>query len=100
MNEKLMIFIKECKKNRKYLEYTSKDICNCLVDVSEKEYEDFENGQYMMSKDNLDRLTKVLNIKKHTDFNINKYIDVREYDEDEINDLSVVISTIVGEDND
>lgn len=100
MNEKMIMFIDECIKNRKFLEYTHKDMSNCLIGVSEKDYADFEDGNYVMSKENLDRIVRVLKVKKPTSFDISDYINVDEYDEDEIKDLSNVISVIVGEDND
>ena len=100
MNEKMIMFINECIKNRKFLEYTHKDMSNCLIGVSEKDYADFESGNYTMSKENLDRIVRVLKVKKPTYFDVSKYINVDEYDEEEIDDLTKVISTIVGEDND
>lgn len=100
MNEKMLIFIDECIRNRKFLEYTHKDMSNCLIGVSEKDYAAFENGNYVMSKENLDRLVRVLKVSKPIDFDISEYINVDEFDEEEINDLSKVISVIVGEDHD
>lgn len=93
-------FIKECKNNRIYLGYTFSDISKVLIDVSEDEYMKFEDGKYNMSNENVKRLIRVLCIKKPTDIDINKYIDITGLDDVEIEDLSNILEVIVGEDND
>lgn len=98
-NKFIYEFKNECKKNREYLGYSFYDVCVSLINVSEKEYKDFEETDYMLSKENLERLTRVLCVKKPYDFNVNNYIDTSELNEEEIEDLSNVIYTIVGDDN-
>ena len=93
-------FINECIKNRKYLGFTYKDMSNCLIDVTEKDYEEFENGNYAMSKENVDRLVRVLCIEKPVTIDPKKYLDTSGLTQEEIEDLSHIVSLIVGEDND
>lgn len=100
MNNEYKLFLKECIKNRKYLEFTYKDMSNCLINVSETDYENFEHGEYKMSKDNLIRIFRVLCIKKPTSIAINDYIDTNDLNEDEIKDIARALSVIVGDDND
>ena len=92
-------FVEECIKNRQYLDFTYKDMANCLTDVNPEDYANFENFKYKMSKDNLIRIARVLCIKKPVDENIEKYIDTDNLTEEEIKDLSKIISGIVGDDN-
>ena len=93
-------FIEECIKNRKYLGFSYKDMANCLVDVSEKNYQDFEDGNYIMSDENMKRLIRVLCVKKPVSVHINEYIDTGDLTKEEVEDLSSVVEFIVGEDND
>lgn len=93
-------FINECIKNREYLELTCKDMSLCLVNVSEDDYSNFESGKYSMSKENIERIMRVLCINKPKLFDINKYLDTKGLDEEEIEDLSKIVELIVGEDND
>ena len=99
MNNEYQVFLKECIKNRKYLSFSFKDMSNCLVNVSEKDYANFEKGTYQMSKENLIRISRVLCVKRPTDFNINDYIDTGDLNEDEIKDLTKIICELVGDDN-
>lgn len=100
MNEDYKLFLIECIKNRNFLEFTYKDMSNCLINISEDDYASFEKGKYKMSKENLIRIVRVLCIKKPVEKNIDKYINISDLNEDEINDLSNVISSIVGDNND
>jgi hypothetical protein len=101
MDSKLISeFKKECKKNREYLGYSINDVCVCLDNVSEKEYKDFEESSYILSRDNIEKLMRVLCVSKPVSFSVNDYIDTDGLSEDEIEDLSKVIYGIVGEDND
>ena len=100
MNEDYKLFLIECIKNRKFLEFTYKDMSNCLIEVSEDDYIKFEKGRYKMSKENLIRIVRVLCINKPSTKNIDKYINISELSKEEISDLSNVISSIVGDVND
>lgn len=93
-------FINECINNRNYLGFTNKDMANCLINVSEKDYIEFEKGNYSMSKENIERLTRVLCIKKPVKFDINKYLDTSELSEEEKEDLTSIVEMIVGENYD
>jgi uncharacterized hydantoinase/oxoprolinase family protein len=100
MNDKFIYeFKNECKKNREYLGYSFSDVSVSLIDVSEEEYRDFEDGSLVLSKENLERIARVLCVKKPYDFNIENYIDTTGLDDTEIDDLSNVIYSIVGDDN-
>ena len=92
-------FINECINNRIFLGYTSKDVANSLIEVSEQEYIDFEGGKYIMSSENIKRLMRVLCIEKPNAFDVNQYIDTTGLDEVELDDLSKIVKTIVGDDN-
>lgn len=96
----MKLFINQCIKNREFMEFTYKDMSNCLKGVSEDDYRAFENGTYNMSKENLDRIVRVLCVTSSEDFDISKYLNTEEYDQDEIEDLSKVIYSIVGDDYD
>ena len=100
MKNDFIEFVNECRKNRLYLGLTSKDMANCLIDVSEDNYNDFEDGKYGMSKENIERLVRVLCVSKPKDFDINKYLDVSELNKEEVNDLTEIVKVIVGEEND
>ena len=99
MNNDYKLFLKECIKNRVYLEFSYKDMSNCLDNVSEEEYEEFEKGKGMLSLDNLRKIAKVLCIEKPIDKDLNKYIDADGLDEEELNDIAKVVNAIVGDDN-
>ena len=99
MNNEYELFINECKKNRVFLNYSCKDMANCLVNVSEEDYIKFEDYNYKMSKENLIRIARVLCLKKVQIMDVNNYIDTSELEEEEIKDLSKVISAIVGDEN-
>ena len=99
MNKDYKLFLKECVKNRNYLEFSYQDMSNCLDNVSEEEYEDFEKGKNMLSLANLRKIAKVLCIEKPLEKDLSNYIDVSELDEEELNDISNVINAIVGDDN-
>jgi len=92
-------FINECINNRTFLGYTSKDVADSLIDVSEQDYIDFEDGKYVMTNENIKRLMKVLCIEKPNAFDVNKYIDTTGLDEVEVDDLSKIVKAIVGDDN-
>ena len=96
MNE----FIKQCIINRKNLEFSYKDMSNCLIDVSEEDYEQFEKGNYIMDKENIKRIMRVLCVKEYNEIDINDYIDTTGLDEEEIKDLSKIVCEIVGDGND
>ena len=98
-NDFIYEFKNECKKNREYLGYSFYDVSVSLVDVSEEEYENFENGKHMLSKENIERLARVLCIKKPITFDVNDYIDTEGLTKEELKDLSDIIFEIVGDDN-
>ena len=102
MNNVKKEFIKECISNRNYLEFTCKDMANCLVGVSEKEYKEFEAGNYNMSIENARRLVKVLCIKKPMATEIEKYLDFSnsELSKSDIDDIKNIAIEIVGGYND
>ena len=52
-------FKKECKKNREYLGYSFHDVSVSLIDVSEEEYKSFEEGNMVLSKENIERLANI-----------------------------------------
>ena len=99
MKNEYIAFIKECIKNRKFLEFSYQDMANCLIDVSAKEYENFEKGLYKMTKENLIRVARVLCIERPNTLDVSEYIDTSELDDEEINDLGKVIFSIVGDEN-
>ena len=99
MNNEYKEFLIECIKSRRYLEFSYKDMSNCLINVSVDDYIDFEKGKYLMSKENLKRIMRVLCIKRPQEINIEDYINTDDLNEEEINDLSNVLSVIVGDDN-
>ena len=90
-------FIKQCIINRNSLEFSCKDMSNCLIDVSEEEYKEFENGNYSMSKENIERIMRVLCLTEYKEIDINDYIDTNELSEEEIKDLSKIVCDIVGD---
>ena len=90
-------FIEQCKKNREILEYTFSDMSSCLIGVSEKEYKLFEQGKYSMSKENLERLVRVLCVKNINEFYLEDYVDTTGLREEEINDLKGIVEKLVGE---
>lgn len=92
-------FKKECKKNREYLGYSFSDVSVALIDVSEEDYANFEDGNNVLSKENLERLARVLCVKKPYDFNVENYIDTTGLTIEEIDDLSSILFEIVGDDN-
>ena len=92
-------FKKECKKNREYLGYSFSDVSVALIDVSEDDYANFEDGNNVLSKENLERLARVLCVKKPYDFNVENYIDTTGLTIEEIDDLSSILFEIVGDDN-
>lgn len=100
MSDFINEFREECKKNREYLDLTIQDISNALINVSEKEYFDFENGNKNLSKENLQRLAKILCINKPSLFDIDEYIDTTYLSKEEIEDVSKVVEFIVGVEND
>lgn len=93
-------FLLTCINNRKVLEYSEKEMASYLEEVSESDYINFEKGKYLMSESNLKRIIRVLAIKNIKLFNISDYIDTEGLNEDELEDLSVIVAQIVGEDND
>jgi len=98
MNEKFIYeFKNECKKNREYLGYSFCDVSVSLVDVSEKEYQDFEESDYLLSRENMERLTRVLCISKPNVFDISKYMDTSGLTKEEIDDITEVVKTLVGD---
>ena len=90
-------FIRQCKKNREFLEFSYKDMSNCLINVNEDEYKLFEEGKFSISKENLMRIVRVLCIEESNKFDLSDYIDVNGIDEEQINDLSNIIEELVGE---
>jgi len=84
------------------LEFTYKDISNCLIGVSEKEYKDFEDGNYNMSIENVKRLLKVLCIEKPVFSDVEKYLDFSNSDlsKSDIEDIKNIAYEIVGGNND
>ncbi len=92
-------FINQCIKNRKYLGFSCRDMSLCLNGVSEADYIGFEEGKYPMSKENVHRLMKVLCIEKPNNTNYSEYIDTTGLTEEEIEDLSMIVEAIVGDEN-
>ena len=92
-------FIDECIKNRKYLGFSHLDMANCLINMSENDYKNFELGKYNISKENVSRLIKVLCIEKPI-----KQENILELSsdlsEEEREDLLNLASELVGEFND
>ena len=72
---------------------------NCLINVSAKDYESFEKGQYKMSKENLIRVARVLCIERPSTIDVSEYIDTTGLEQEEIDDLAKVIFSIVGDEN-
>lgn len=99
MNNEYVAFIKECIKNRKFLDFSYQDMSNCLINVSAKDYESFEKGQYKMSKENLIRIARVLCVERPNSIDVSQYIDTSDLSEEEIKDLGKVIFSIVGDEN-
>lgn len=99
MNKGYETFVSQCIKNRKILEFSYKDMSNCLINVSESDYINFENGTYLMSKENMIRIARVLCVEKPLFKDISEYIDVNGLSENEIADLSKIISVIEGDEN-
>ena len=98
MNEKFISeFKSECKKNREYLGYSFYDVSVSLVNVSEEEYKSFEESDYILSRENMERLTRVLCISKPNVFDVNKYIDTSDLSEEEVDDITKVVASIVGD---
>lgn len=93
-------FINECIKNRNYLGYTCDHVSKCLIGVSEQEYVSFESGNFAMSRENVERLVRLLCIKKPKKFDVNDYIDTSDLNEVELEDLTKIVEYIVGEEND
>ena len=91
--------IKECINNRKYLGLSCKDMSNCLINVSEKDYVEFEQGNYPMNKENVQRIIKVLCISKPNKKDYSEYIDTTGLNKEEIEDLCSVLEVIVGDDD-
>ena len=92
-------FINLCKKNREILEFSYEDMSDCLINVSPDNYENFECGNYSMSKENLIRIARVLCVKKPSSIDIKDYIDTNGMNEEEIKDLARALNAIVGDDN-
>lgn len=90
-------FIRQCKKNRELLGFSYKDVNNVLIDAKENEYRAFEDGKVMLSKENLERIVRVLCIEEFNKFNLDDYIDIDGMDKDEILDLKNIVEKIVGE---
>ena len=99
MNNSYALFVRQCIKNRKYLEFSYKDMANCLSKVSENDYENFEKGKYMMSKDNLIKIARVLCVEKPLFKDISEYADISGLSENEIKDLSRMFAMLEGDDN-
>lgn len=99
MENEYKLFVCECIKNRKYLEFDYQDMSNCLIDVSVEDYENFEKGKILLSKENMIRIAKVLCIKKPHKLTINDYIDTSSLSEEEIKDIEKVLLAIEGDDN-
>ena len=94
-------FLNQCKKNREYLNYSTKDVADALIDFSAEDYENFENGRSSyISKENLRRLVDILCLKSNKQFNINDYINTSDLEAEEVKDLKKVIEYIVGDEND
>jgi len=93
-------FLLTCINNRKLLEYSEKEMASYLENVSEQDYIKFENGKYLMSENNMKKIIRILAVKSIETFNLSDYIEIKGLSEEEIDDLSVVVAQIVGEDND
>lgn len=91
--------LSKCINNRKYLELTCANMASYLKSVSEEDYVNFEKGEYLMSEENLERISRVLCIDLNDNFNIEDYIDTTGLSEEEINDLKGIVKGIVGDNN-
>lgn len=91
--------LNECINNRKYLGLTCANMASYLKNVSEEQYTKFENGEYLMNEENLERIARVLCINLNDNFNIEDYIDTSGLSEEEIEDLASVVKGIVGDNN-
>ena len=92
-------FLSICIANRNSLEISEKEMASYLEGVSENEYISFEKGEYKMNESNLNRIARVLCVKNTELFNLSDYIDTEGLSEEEIDDLSLIVSEIVGGDN-
>lgn len=92
-------FLNVCINNRCFLELSYADMASYLVDVSESDYASFESGKYLMSEENLKRICRILCVKPIASFKLEKYIDVDGLSDEEYDDLSMVVESIVGDDN-
>ena len=89
-------FIQECIKNREYLGFTYLDMSNCLIDMSENDYKNFELGKYEISKENAIRLTRILCLQKPKNKTIELEFDDDISDEDK-EDLLKIASELEGD---
>lgn len=92
-------FLLTCINNRNVLEYSEKEMSSYLDNVSEKDYVSFEQGKYLMSKNNLIKIVRILAIKASEIFSLKDYIDTEGLSDEEVDDLTSVISKMVGEEN-
>ena len=92
-------FLLTCINNRNVLEYSEKEMSSYLDGVSEKDYVDFERGKYLMSKNNLMKIVRILAIKASEIFSLKDYIDTEGLSDEDVADLTIVVSKIVGEEN-
>jgi len=90
-------FLKQCKKNREILDFSYQDISNVLIGVSATEYKNFEDGKILVSRENLERIARVLGIEEFNKFNLDDYIDTDGLSEEEIVDLKDIVEKLVGE---
>ena len=90
-------FLRQCIKNREILEYSYKDVSDALENVTEEEYKNFENGKVMISKENLQRLVRLLCLEDFNQFDLEQYIDTSGLSDEEIDDLKEVVEKLVGE---
>ena len=98
MNKGYEVFVNQCIKNREILEFSYKDMVNCLINITEEDYINFEKGTYLMSKENMIRIARVLCVEKPLFKDISEYIDVSGLSDNEIADLSKVIAALEGDD--
>lgn len=92
-------FLKVCIKNRLFLKLSVEELASYLSGVSSKEYEAFEEGNYDMSKENIERICRILCVKKPIKFNLEDHIDINSVNDEELEDISKIVEAIVGDEN-
>lgn len=92
-------FLKVCINNRIFLNLSVEEMASYLRNVSSKQYEAFEEGDYDMSRENIERICRILCVKKPLNFKLEDHIDIDSVDEDDLEDISKIVEAIVGDEN-